>query len=520
MHRHPHQNTPEQNKSLANHLTPSVDSKPISQLKDTREERKKQESIQALADQTASLRQAPFIQQKHSGALVAQTKLIIGGKEYTKRGAKVTKQLKEALKSSFGAAKWKRGWVKKLEEMVVSKEKEYKFSNPGEFAKYLMNLYPPKVASSPEADLLKSAFAEAGSLSITGFIWKVVSDGFTLKDGRSFTKTDLLKALQTKGGRELVDAAWRDKSGGKRVGQTIQGQHEWILTSDIRYVIANAKGMDDLATWFMAAEILRSPTKNVIFEVLLTKEQMKLVKSGKIGTFAELGALSAHAGGIYEERKDNDPKKKDAKKHNVQAATGSSTFHTNLHKLLTQYLNDKKSDLPGFLKALMMFQQKKVWSGKIKGVKPEEVKGVKPGFYTGAHKSSPEVSSNMQKFMQLQQKRNELDLEIMKNRVNAIMTEVKRLQTSKENWVYKLNSLDDDIRVDVMAAWEDLDTAFEESLKKMDKKYKEMKAKIKDENKLKGLDFTFQKMVSKNREKVHQQRMEVLDKVYKKLMGT
>lgn len=502
------------------------------QFKDQRPEAIAQRRIQSFADNSVQVRQLMLMQQladqrgtqstdadRQNNTPVTQHKLIIGNAAYTKRGAKTTKLLKEALKAYFGAAKWKRGWIKRLGDIVVS-DTLYKFKTPADFASYLMQLYPPKVTSSPEADLLKSAFAEAGSLSITGFIWKVVEGGFTLSDGRSFTKTDLLKALHTKEGRALVDAAWRDKSGGKRVGQKIQGQHEWILTSDIRYVIANAKGMDDLATWFMAAEMLRTPTKNVIFNPLLSKKQIKAVKSGKIDTFADLGALSAHAGGLFVERMDKDPKKKSAKKHNVQTAKGSTTFHTDLHQLLTKYLNEKKSDLPGFLKELMLFQQEKVWSGKIKGIKSKHVKGVETGFYTGAHKSSPEVSKDMRKFMELQQERNKIDLKIMENRVNAIMSEVQRLQSARENWVYKLNALDDDIRVDLMAGWEDLDEKFEIQAKRMDAKYNQMKTKVKNQTELKGLTYVFQKNVAETREKTNQIKMKMLDNVYKKLMGT
>lgn len=441
------------------------------------------------------------------------TKVVLD-KKYGKDSVALKEQLQEQYDTQ-----WKRGWITYLQEKI-GEDQLYPYADLQELVQDITTRFPAAPSNAPViVERLTKAFRELDR-GVVGFIWAVCQSDIKLSDGSLFSKRDLIDALRTKEGRELIDGQWRDSAGSKKMDQTIQGQHEWILTSDIVYVIEHCKSVEEVALWFSAAEMLRSPTKNVIFDFELGAKDAKNIKSGKVDNFAELGVLSAHAGGIYAERSDDDEKKKDESKHNVQVASYSAAFHNELHSLLTQYLNNQKNDLEGFLQALIAFQKSKVWSGEVDSLGQQEAEALSTGFYTGAHKRSPEVAPNMQAFMLQQQERYKQDLQIMANRTHAILSEVKRLKEQAGGMklavdTSKLRELDDDIRTLVEAKFNELDEQMNKLWSEMRESYLQNHSPQELEN-----DFLKLRAVWESRYNAYiQEKVTLLDQAHRESMS-
>lgn len=395
-----------------------------------------------------------------AGASPVQRKLTVGTDVFDKPHAKSFADLRGALERDHGAAGWKRGWIGALQKMVG--EGDHAFTDVATLATQLEAAFPARDASetSPAAELLRAAF-EVSAMSLVGFIWKACSTGIPMPDGSIYTRDQLIEAFNTKAGREFIDARWRDTSGATKVGQTISGQHEWILTSDVGYVIANAKSVDDIALWFMAAEILRTPTTHVIFDFQLSGPQIAALKSGQAKTLAELQAVNAHAGGLYAERDGTDEKKQDPRKFNVQVAGDSPGFHKQLQTLLRQFLTDTTSDLDGYLTALEDFQRQQVWDGAVTGLEDSTATSVETGFYKGAASGSQPVAASVAAWMKLQAERYDLDRKIMLNRMKALRSEVEHTKAPRVTRmavdIDALDAVDPVVKGEVIAKFTEMD---------------------------------------------------------------
>jgi len=400
---------------------------------------------------------------------VIQPKITIGSTVYNKKGSNATKALVERLKNTYGGTNWKRGWIKYLTESAGNYQEipEGPFSNDQELADAIENKFPPSQKGSVEAQFLFDAFNES-DLSLTGFIWKVLKNGVILNDGRVFTKADLLKAMSKSDGKKLIGDHWRDTNNAVHGGQLIQGKHEWILTSNLIYVIENAKSLKDLEIWFMAAEMLRSPTQNVIFDFDLSQSEVNALVNDGV-KLSELQKLGAHPGALYEERGSNDEKKLDPKKHNKQAVQGSSKFHDRLESLLKTYLNPQKSDISGYLQGLLDFHKKEIWSGTINGYTPDDFQNVETGFYTGTKIDSQKKDQDMKAFMLRQQQNYQNDRMILRNQIQAILSELNSIESSNTLAVdvKKLKELDEDSKYDVEVYFEEIDDQFNIESKKL-----------------------------------------------------
>jgi len=391
----------------------------------------------------------------------AQTKITIGTDVYTRKSSNDTKALKDRMRDNYGGQNWKRGWIKYMTE-AAGKSSEINggpFLNEQGLADQLLLKFPPSISNSPDVQFLKDAFKET-DLSLVGFIWRTLKQGYTLRDGRKFTQTNLIKAMTSKEGKKMIGDHWRDKSNEEHSGQIIQGKHEWILTSDLLYVIENAKSIDDLQIWFMAAEMLRSPTQNVIFNIGLDSNDVDLMINQGV-KLSDLGKVGAHPGGLYQERDINDPKK-DNDQWNVQAVQGSKEFHNKLQLLLREHLNQNKSDIGSYLQALINFHKQEIWSGEIGNYSPEDFRGVETGFYAGTKKGSPKKDNDLEQFMIRQNENFKRDQQILINQAKAILSEMESLGSKKTLAVdiNKLNALDEDSRYDVETFFEEADKKF------------------------------------------------------------
>ena len=347
--------------------------------------------------------------------------------EHSKPTAKSTDALRDLLIQNHGAKQWKPGWISALREMVRDNT-IHPFATVQALAQHLEALFPKRdvKATSAEATLLIEAHKASENLSIAGFLWKACSSGVKLQSGHVFDKAQVVAAMLAKDGREYVDGLWRDRSGSTRVDQHVQGQHEWILTSDLVYVIRSAKSEADLQLWFMAAEMLRTPTKNVLFPFQLSPQQKQLLASGK-ATLAQLGVVSAHAGGLFEPRPADDAKAANPKSANVQVAAHSATFHHQLAALLREYLSATENNFAGYLKALASFQQSEVWNGDLPLT--AAAAAAPTGFVTGPNAAAKENAPSVGAMASNQKALSVQNAAIQANRAEALLSEVVRLKS-------------------------------------------------------------------------------------------
>lgn len=407
---------------------------------------------------------------------IVQAKITIGSAVYDKKGSKATLALKERMKNYFGGENWKRGWIKYMTEAAGAYQEipEGPFSTEQELADELAKKFPVSLKGSAETQFMVDAFRQS-DLSLTGFIWRVLKSGYTLNDNRGFTKADLMKAMSTSDGKKFLGDYWRDTNNAVHGNQVIQGKHEWILTSNLTYVIEHAQNIKDLEIWFMAAEILRTPTQSVVFDFNLKQDEVDyLVNIG--GKLSDLGKVGAHPGALYEERDDLDVKKQDPKKHNKQAVQGSSLFHARLENLLKTYLNPQKNDIAGYLQGLLDFHDNEIWSGTISGKNANDFDGVDTGFYSSVNKGSQKKDQDMKAFMLRQQQNFSTDRQVLINQAKAILHELNSVESSKNLAVdtKKLAELDEDSKYDVEVYFEEIDKAFKVESQKLAHKFQNL----------------------------------------------
>ncbi len=172
-------------------------------------------------------------------------------------------------------------------------------------------------------------------------------------------------------GKSWIKKKWQDTAGDEWGNQTIQGQHEWIKTDLVNYVILNVvnhHGGANLEAWLSACEMLRIPTADVSFQPVIQPGQVEEANRNP-GDFtaSSLGEFSGHVGAYYRLRRPGEREPKDPQKDAYRASTTGEKkiFHTPLDKLLKQHLNKDTNDLPGFLAKLRELQSQTLWGGDI-----------------------------------------------------------------------------------------------------------------------------------------------------------
>jgi Domain of unknown function (DUF4157) len=278
-------------------------------------------------------------------------------------------------------------------------------------------------------------------LHIVDFIVRVRkagSAGVPDKVSAGFTWNDLLTVVGTAEGRKYVESKWRDKGGTPWGGnQVIQGQHEWILTKSVGYVLSKATKWNNVANWLMALDILRVPTSEVIFPIEfvkttgLTEQIADLNESPQDYTASTMGILGGHPGAMYAPRPPGGKERK-PKDHYRQVTTYQGKFHKQLDVLMKKYLNDKKDDLEGFLNALISFQEQQVWGGEIPGLDLEKARQIRndlrdsPSITAGVF-GAPTPFANVAEIQQFAREAKPRNADIMTHRANALVQHQSKL---------------------------------------------------------------------------------------------
>lgn len=242
------------------------------------------------------------------------------------------------------------------------------------------------VQRAPTQESMENAWSEMSTrvegLAIVDFIERVRRAGKNgVYDGKisaGFTWSDFRAVLGTAQGKRFVTGKWRDTAN-KQWGenQLVQGQHEWIETATLDYVISKANKGQNLDGWLMALDMLRIPTKEVIFppQTVRGEDFSEAIASANENpnqfTASSLKIFSGHPGAMYGERPPGGPARKPKDKYR-QLTTYSGTFHSQLKALLKKHLNDETDDLAGFMNDLIEFQENQLWGGDIPGLDKEK----------------------------------------------------------------------------------------------------------------------------------------------------
>ncbi len=315
------------------------------------------------------------------------------------------------------------------------------------------------VQRAPTVESMDGAWAQMGisveGLKIVDFIARLKSAGpqgvpdMGFSQSKRFTFADFTQVSQTTAGRKWLDSKWRDPSGGRwGADQAIQGQHEWILTSSVGYVLATVEtyhGGRDGDRWLMALDSLRTPTNEVVFNpgtvagdklpdrVTAANENPESYSTSTVGWFG------GHQGAFYGPRPANDKERRPQDTYR-QMSTYSASFHKKLDTLLKNHLNPKTNDLDGFLKALADFQATQVWGGDIPDLKDDTAARIRNDLMDskthtaqlyGRHSVSmgatgvPELTvspfQNLAEIQQFAREAKQQNAQIMAHRVNALV---------------------------------------------------------------------------------------------------
>ena len=230
--------------------------------------------------------------------------------------------------------------------------------------------------------------AKVHGLNVQAFIERLRHAGTVDDGGDGFSWKDFLEVIGTEEGNNWVKDKWRDISGQKwGEDQEIQGQHEWIKTDFVAYVIRtvalNHKGVQ-LDAWLAACDMLRIPTSEVLFEPRITPAKVAQVNAAPADfTVSTVGGFSGHPGAVHAKR--TTPHAKDPQRYaNRPLTTGEKAkFHNPMDKLLEAHLDSTKNDLLGFLKAIAAFQTGSTWGGAIPDLDESAARQIPNDLYAG-----------------------------------------------------------------------------------------------------------------------------------------
>ena len=250
------------------------------------------------------------------------------------------------------------------------------------------------------------------------------------------------------GGKKWIKDKWRDQEGARWGDQFIQGQHEWIKTEDVTYVIRTVvidHAGKDLDAWLSALESLRIPTADAAFKPKVKPQQIKKANQRpRDFTATSLGNFSGHIGAFHAPRDTPHPDDPVRYAFAPQTTGEKDDFHIPLERLLRKHLSATKNNLPGFLTALRKFQTDKLWGGDIEGLDDNAAARIPNDFrakqdadaklrgrYTSSYTPGTAIKTtfqeartvaDLQSFAREAKLRNE---QIMDNRINAILSLTK-----------------------------------------------------------------------------------------------
>ena len=308
------------------------------------------------------------------------------------------------------------------------------------------------IRRSPTYESMDAAWgemtAEVDGLNMVSFVERLrrlrrVPDG-----NKGFTWDEFVAVIGTERGKKFVTDKWRDKPGAEwGEDQTIQGQHEWIKTDAIAYVIRTVvldHGGKLLDQWLAACDMLRIPTSDVLLTPTISPALISDVNEDPdTYTMSGIGGFNGHVGALY---KAPATPKKDPIKNAYSALTkgGAGGLHNPMHQLLTTNLNAKKNDLQGFLTAISAYQTDKVWGGVIPGLDesaarqvPNDLRGGQTasallyGSYQSTFTQGAGVSTtfteagSLYDVQQIAKEAKERNRGIMQHRANALVQMIK-----------------------------------------------------------------------------------------------
>src|SRR4051812_28328680 len=137
------------------------------------------------------------------------------------------------------------------------------------------------LARKRSKESLEGAYSEfgkrVGSTDVFAFMARLRSEG-SMPDGvGTFSWSDFVAVIGSDGGKDWVKTKWRDTEGARWGDQFIQGQHEWIKTEDVTYVIRTVvltHAGKNLDAWLSALESLRIPTADAAFKPTVEPQQI------------------------------------------------------------------------------------------------------------------------------------------------------------------------------------------------------------------------------------------------------
>lgn len=306
---------------------------------------------------------------------------------------------------------------------------------------------------------LENAWSEMSAvvegLRIVDFIERVRAAGptgvFDNRVSRGFTWDDFVYVVGTEQGLRFVTSKWRDtaRSTWGAEPQVIQGQHEWIETSQVGYVIQHAVHGPNLVGWLMALDMLRIPDREVIYppEKVLKKKTPLPERVAELNTNPEgfkastTGLFGAHVGSMYKPRPPGDKNRKPEHTYSPMMLYMKS-FHHQMDEVLKAHLNYQKAtkeepakrtdDLEGFLNAISRFQNEQVWGGEIPGLEEAKAKRIPNNLLARSVRDAGPFGGeiplqnvfDIQQFAKDAKARNE---EMMTHRVNAIVEQQSKL---------------------------------------------------------------------------------------------
>jgi hypothetical protein len=194
-------------------------------------------------------------------------------------------------------------------------------------------------------------------------------NGIRMKTGPDFTGETFVAEFP-QGGKDHIEDMWRvaSKTATGHSAPTVEyegesssadrdnmyekelfhGQHEWIPTNMVGYVVEWAMAKKEIR-WLQLADMLRTPTKNVILKPV----------NGKLST--------GHVGALYVERSGQKPR---------ALTKGQAGFHDGLRNILYTHLGQAANSIAGFEKDLLDYIEKTFWDGT-------ELHGSCPYYYPG-----------------------------------------------------------------------------------------------------------------------------------------
>ena len=211
-----------------------------------------------------------------------------------------------------------------------------------------------------------------GSADVFAFIVRLRSAGSMPDGAGTFTWQDFVAVIGSDTGKKWIKDKWRDQEGARWGDQFIQGQHEWIKTEDVTYVIrtvVSSHAGANLDAWLSALESLRIPTADAAFKPKVEPKQIDNANwRPQAFTATSLGSFSGHIGAFYAPRDTPHPEDPVRFANAPQTTGEKDDFHRPLERLLRRHLSADKNNLPAFLTALRKFQTDKLWGGDIEGL--------------------------------------------------------------------------------------------------------------------------------------------------------